>query len=279
MTTEMCPRASLRSVHSAPYELGVCVCVVTTWIMYQKNLVGTIHASDRSLVNRSRPVLGRCCISRSATNTQPRSEDESSAMSPTPVPASAPPTVRNRMYVSFFSELFSRFFHPPQQCTALCPRARRRSELALKTSHLTHTCRLDHVRAQRHAGPSVDGADRASTVPVAASASPLVLLRLRDTATAARHTQHAACCRDRHTTGRHPENCTHISLSRPQAGPRAIHERLHILRASIVPGPESSCLPSPFGLEPWIVTRCCVSRYLRVLSHAILAPAHVVRLF
>ena len=173
MTTEMCPRASLRSVHSAPYELGVCVCVVTTWIMYQKNLVGTIHASDRSLVNRSRPVLGRCCISRSATNTQPRSEDESSAMSPTPVPASAPPTVRNRMYVSFFSELFSRFFHPPQQCTALCPRARRRSELALKTSHLTHTCRLDHVRAQRHAGPSVDGAvgaGRASTVPVAAVA-------------------------------------------------------------------------------------------------------------
>ena len=59
MTTEMCPRASLRSVHSAPYELGVCVCVVTTWIMYQKNLVGTIHASDRSLVNRSRPVYTR----------------------------------------------------------------------------------------------------------------------------------------------------------------------------------------------------------------------------
>ena len=38
---------------------------------------------------------------------------------------------------------------------------------ALKTSH-TH--RLDHVRAHCHAGPSVDGTGRASTVPVAALA-------------------------------------------------------------------------------------------------------------
>jgi hypothetical protein len=62
---------------------------------------------------------------------------------------------------------------------ALCPARWRASScrpklggaLRAKTSQLTPAGRrLDHVRAQRHAGPSVDGAGRASTVPVAALA-------------------------------------------------------------------------------------------------------------
>ena len=56
---------------------------------------------------------------------------------------------------------------------ALCPARWRASSCRPKLGgalRRPHTRRLDHMRAQRHAGPSVDGAGRASTVPVAALA-------------------------------------------------------------------------------------------------------------